>query len=88
MNDRSVCEVAMDAVLSGWTLLTPGAWDWMKGRRGGVDDINGLVAREQRRLGGRVPVDDKLVEIATRIENGALTADPSNIGLLLSLLQT
>ena len=62
--------------------------DWMKGRRGGVDDINGLVAREQRRLGGRVPVDDKLVEIATRIENGALTADPSNIGLLLSLLQT
>src|SRR5271166_3238637 len=54
--------------------------DWMKGRRGEVDDINGLVAREHR-LGGRAPVNEKLVEIATRIESGALTADPSNVGL-------
>jgi 2-dehydropantoate 2-reductase len=49
---------------------------WMKGRRGGVDDINGLVAREQRRLGGRAPVDEKLVEIATTIESGALIPNP------------
>jgi NAD binding domain of 6-phosphogluconate dehydrogenase len=35
-----------------------------KGLRGEVDDINGLVAREQRRLGGRAPVNEK------RVENG------------------
>jgi len=76
----------MDAVLSGWTrpdTRVAVLQDWMKGRRGEVDDINGPVAREQRR-----PVDEKLVEIAATIESGALTADPSNVGLLLSLLQT
>jgi 2-dehydropantoate 2-reductase len=81
----------MDAVLSGWTLPDTRVavlQDWMKGRRGEVDDINGLVAREQRRLGGHAPVNEKLVEIAVRIESGALTADPSNVGLLLSLLHT
>jgi hypothetical protein len=60
----------MDAVLSGWTLPDTRVamlQDWMKGRREEVDDINGLVAREQRRLGGRAPVNEKLVEIATRI---------------------
>jgi 2-dehydropantoate 2-reductase len=58
----------------------------MKGRRGEVDDINGLVAREQRRLGGSAPINEKLVEIAMRIESGALKADPSNADLLRSLV--
>ncbi len=59
----------MDAVLSGWTLPDTRVavlQDWMKGRRGEVDDINGLVAREQRRLGGRAPVNEKLVENSHR----------------------
>ena len=59
----------------------------MKGRRGEVDDINGLVAREQRRLGGRAPVNEKLVEIAAKIERGELTPAPSNARLLTSLLE-
>ena len=29
--------------------------DWMKGRRSEVDQINGLVVDEQRRLGGNAP---------------------------------
>jgi 2-dehydropantoate 2-reductase len=81
----------MDAVLSHWAVPDTRVavlQDWMKGRRGEVDDINGEVAREQRRLGGRAPVNEKLIEIAGRIESGALTADPSNAGLLRSLLQT
>jgi 2-dehydropantoate 2-reductase len=80
----------LEAVLSGWTLPNTRVavlQDWMKGRRGEVDDINGVVAREQRRLGGHAPVNENLIEIAARIESGALTADPSNAGLLLSLLQ-
>ena len=48
----------MDAVLSGWTLpdtRVAVVQDWMKGCRGEVDDINTLVAREQRRLGAARP---------------------------------
>ena len=71
MNDpEAYAKSLMDAVLSGWTLPDTRVamlQDWMKGRREEVDDINGLVAREQRRLGGRAPVNEKLVEIATRI---------------------
>ena len=62
--------------------------DWMKGRRGEVDDINGLVARKQRPLGRDAPINQRLVEIAMRIENGGLTAAPANADPLRSLLQT
>jgi 2-dehydropantoate 2-reductase len=81
----------LEAVLSHWTLPDTRVTvlqDWMKGRRGEVDDINGLVAREQSRLGGRAPVNEKLVEIALKIERGELEPSPSNAGLLTSLLQT
>jgi len=81
----------MDEVLSHWTLPDTRVavlQDWMKGRRGEVDDINGLVAREQRRLGGDAPINQKLVDIAMKIERGALKADPSNADLLRSLLHT
>jgi 2-dehydropantoate 2-reductase len=79
----------LDAVLSKWTLPDTRVavlQDWMKGRRGEGDDINGLVVREQRRLGGRAPVNESLVEIAARIESGELTAGTSNADLLRSLL--
>ncbi|HVT66736.1 MAG TPA: ketopantoate reductase C-terminal domain-containing protein, partial [Trebonia sp.] len=58
--------------------------DWLKGRRGEVDDINGVVVREQRRLGGTVPVNEHLVALAHRIEAGDLRPEPSNAGLLLA----
>ena len=76
----------IDAVLSGWALPTTKVavlQDWQKGRRGEVDDINGLVVNEQRRLGGQAPVNAKLVEIARRIERGELVPHPSNVSLLL-----
>jgi 2-dehydropantoate 2-reductase len=60
----------------------------MKGRRGEVDDINGLVAHEQRRLGGDAPINQKLVEIAMKIESGARKVDPLNADLLRSVLHT
>ena len=59
MNDpEAYAKSLMDAVLSGWTLPDTRVamlQDWMKGRREEVDDINGLVAREQRRLGAARP---------------------------------
>ena len=81
--------VLLDAVLTGWTLPDTKVTmlqDWIKERRAEVDDINGLVVREQIRLGGEAPVNTRLVEIAHRIEHGELKADPSNADLLRSLL--
>ncbi len=81
--------VLLDAVLTGWTLQDTKVTvlqDWIKERRAEVNDINGLVVREQMRLGGEAPVNARLVEIAHRIERGELEADPSNADLLRSLL--
>lgn len=81
--------VLLDAVLSGWTrpdTLVTVLQDWTKDRRAEVDEINGLVVSEQARLGGAAPINTKLVEIAHRIESGALKADPSNADLLRSIL--
>jgi 2-dehydropantoate 2-reductase len=79
----------LDAILSGWTLpdtkVAP-LQDWQKGRRGEVDDINGLVVSGQRELGGRAPVNEKLVEFAHQVERGELKPDPANAALLRSLL--
>jgi 2-dehydropantoate 2-reductase len=76
----------LDAVLSGWTLpntrVAP-LQDWMKGRRAEVDDINGVVVEEGRKLGRPVPINEKLVAISHRIESGELKADPSNVKLLV-----
>ena len=82
--------VLFDAVLSRWTLADTKVatlQDWIKGRRAEVDDINGLVVREQARLGGEAPVNRQLVEIAHRVERGELAPDPSNADLLRSLLE-
>ncbi|MGB0571933.1 MAG: ketopantoate reductase family protein [Alphaproteobacteria bacterium] len=81
--------VLLDSVLSDWTLPDTRVTvlqDWDKGRRAEVDDINGLVVSEGERLGGAVPVNMALVEIAGRIERGDLDAGPANADLLRSLL--
>ncbi len=86
--DRYVT-VLFDAMLTGWTLSDTKVavlQDWIKERRAEVDDINGLVVREQMKLGGEAPVNTGLVEIAHRIERGELKADTSNADLLRSLL--
>jgi 2-dehydropantoate 2-reductase len=57
--------------------------DWIKGRRSEVHEINGLVVREQQRLGGRAPVNQIIIDIAERIESGGLDRGPANLDLLL-----
>lgn len=92
VNDPDAYATALlDQVLSGWTLpntLVTVLQDWRKGRRGEIDDINGLVVREQEGLGGEAPVNTKLVDIAHQVERGELKADPSNDQLLLSLAES
>jgi 2-dehydropantoate 2-reductase len=79
----------LDAVLGGWSLEDTRVavlQDWMKGRRGEIEEINGLVVAEQRRLGGGAPVNEMLLDIARRIEAGELKPDRSNADLMVSAL--
>jgi len=81
--------VLLDAVLTHWTLpdtKVTTLQDWTKGRRAEVDDINGVVVREQTGLDRAAPVNTRLVEIAHQIECGTLAADPANADLLRVLL--
>lgn len=76
-----------DAVLEGWSLPTTRVatlQDWLKGRRGEVADINGVIVSERSRLGGDAPINRRLIEVAYRIESGELKPEPANIGLLFS----
>lgn len=90
-NDPDAYATALlDQVLDGWTLpdtLVTVLQDWRKGRRGEVDDINGLVVRAQEMLGGSAPVNARLVALARDVERGAMKASPANAPLLVSLLE-
>ncbi len=79
----------LDAVLAGWSLEDTKVavlQDWVKGRRAEGEEINGLVVRDQERLGGDAPVNRRLVEIAHRVESGELPLGVENAHLLTSAL--
>ncbi|MGN6326776.1 ketopantoate reductase family protein [Pseudolysinimonas sp.] len=83
--DRFV-EQLLDAVLNVFSLSdtrTTVLQDWDKGRHSEVDEINGLVVAEQRRIGGCAPVNELTVELAHRIEAGELEARPENVDLMV-----
>ena len=61
--------------------------DHIKGRRTEIDNINGLVVDESRRLGLRTPVNDVLVVINRRITAGELKPDAANLEMALSMLK-
>ena len=80
-------EELLEIVLDRYTLpdtMTTVLQDWRKGRRCEVDELNGLVAAEQRRLGGAAPNNELVATLAGRIERGELAAGPENIRLLLA----
>ncbi len=83
-------ETLLDTLVSGFTLkntLTTVLQDWMKGRRSEVDNINGQVVAEAKRLGLSMPVNAAIVELAHRIEQGNLKPGPENLVLLQSLVK-
>jgi 2-dehydropantoate 2-reductase len=82
-------ETLLDVLLAGFTLpttITTVLQDWMKGRHSEVDDLNGLVAAEARRLGRSAPVNAAIAALAHRIERGELKPDPANLEILLKSL--
>ena len=79
----------LDAVYTNWSLphtKTTVLQDWQKGRHSEVDQLNGHVIDEGRRLGVPVPANERVVALAHLIESGELPAHPSNADLLLAPL--
>jgi 2-dehydropantoate 2-reductase len=78
-------EDLLNGVLADYTLpdtRTTVLQDWMKGRRAEAAEINGVVVEAQRALGGTAPANERIVDMAHRIEQGTLSADPSNHRLM------
>ena len=79
----------LDAVYTRWSLphtRTTVLQDWMKGRHSEFEEINGLVAREQERLGGHAPANAAVVDLARRIESGEIAAGPACAHRLIAAL--
>jgi len=86
-------EAFLDAMLGTvyekWSLpqtRTTVLQDWMKGRRSEASEINGLVVRQQQRLGGSAPANTVTLEIALEIERGEAEAGQSHLPRLLAVL--
>jgi 2-dehydropantoate 2-reductase len=77
-----VVDLLLETLLKGFTLPTTKTTvlqDWVKGRHSEVNDLNGAVVAEAKRLGLKAPVNSAIVELALEIEAGRLRPDPSNI---------
>jgi 2-dehydropantoate 2-reductase len=75
----------LDVLLAGFRLPTTKTTvlqDWMRGRHSEVDDLNGFVAMEAKRLGLRAPMNEAIAELAHRVEMGVLNATPENLRLV------
>lgn len=84
-DESGVVEVMLDVLYERF--VVPGATttvlqDWTKRRHSEVDDINGLVVAEGRRLGIPTPVNARIVEVAHRIERGELIPQTAGAALL------
>ena len=64
--------------------LTTVLQDWRKGRRGEAAEINGLVVDVLDLHGQHAPANERTMDLARRIERGQLSAQPSNVSLLLA----
>jgi 2-dehydropantoate 2-reductase len=87
VDPEQYAERLFDMVLTDYTTpttLTTVLQDWLKGRRSEVAEINGLVVDEQRRLGGSAPCNQRVVDLALRIEAGELAAHPDNVAALIA----
>lgn len=86
----TVIETMTDKLFAGF--VVPGATttvlqDWRKGRHSEVDDLNGHVVAEGRRLGVPTPVNAAVVEIAHEIESGAVDPDAALVERMLAAIR-
>lgn len=81
-----VVDLLLETLLKGFTLpstKTTVLQDWMKQRHSEVNDLNGTIVAEAKRLGLAAPVNAAIVEMALEIESGRLKPDPANIRRLV-----
>ncbi len=81
-----VVDLLLETLLKGFTLpstKTTVLQDWMKQRHSEVNDLNGTIVVEAKRLGLEAPVNAAIVEMALEIESGRLKPDPANIRRLV-----
>jgi len=67
--------------------LTTSLQDWRKGRRAEIQEVNGYAVDVLRKAGIAAPVNQRVVEMALKIESGTLQADPSNAAILIECLK-
>ncbi|MEE1315077.1 MAG: 2-dehydropantoate 2-reductase [Faecalimonas sp.] len=60
--------------------------DLKKGKACEIDSINGIVCECGKQYGVPTPINDKIVEVIKKIQDGELKAEPSNIHLFDGLL--
>ncbi|CAN5372348.1 2-dehydropantoate 2-reductase [soil metagenome] len=77
----------LDAVLESYSLPDTRVavlQDWQKGRRAELDAFSGYIVAQRQKLGGSAPVNEAILSIAERIEQGELTPGMQNLPLLLA----
>src|SRR5947209_5845696 len=67
--------------------LTTSLQDWRKGRRAEIAEVNGYAIDVLRRFGRRAPINERVVEMAFEIEQGALRPQPANASPLIDCLR-
>ena len=75
----------LEVVLTDYTFpdtLTTVLQDWRKGRRAEIEELNGLVVATGEGT-AQTPANERILELARRIERGRLVARPENAELLL-----
>ena len=88
-NPHGFVDTLMDVLLDKYVLshtLSTVLQDWIKSRRSEVDQINGRVVDELRRVGRPAPVNDAVVQLAHRIERGELKRSTDNVAALREAL--
>jgi hypothetical protein len=61
-------------------------WDWRKGRRAEIDEVNGYAVDILRKHGHEARINQRVIEMAFDIEKGTLEADPKNAPALMECL--
>jgi 2-dehydropantoate 2-reductase len=81
---------AMETLLGhiGENATTAAIHDHIKGRQSEMSHITGVVAAKGKELGIATPVNTASTEIDRRINEGDLEMDPSNFGLLKSMVES
>jgi hypothetical protein len=72
----------------GKNATTAAIHDHIKGRQSEMAHITGVVAAKGKELGIATPVNAASTEIDRRINEGDLEMDPSNFGLLKSMVES